>query len=45
VIEAWNKACEENSKTAKTALFNTWLQAGKNFSMLLDSQKNSEIKM
>ena len=43
VVEAWNKAVEENSKTAKTALFNTWMRAGKNFSMLLDIQRLIEF--
>jgi hypothetical protein len=38
VVQAWNKACEQNCKTAKTQLFNTWLQAGKEFSMLPDLQ-------
>ena len=39
VVDAWKKACEDNTKTAKTKLFNTWLQAGKDFSMLLAQQQ------
>lgn len=35
VVEAWKKAVTSNSKAGKTALFQTWCQAGGNWSLKL----------
>ncbi|CAL1157483.1 unnamed protein product [Cladocopium goreaui] len=34
VVEAWEAAVKTNTKAAKTALFEKWLKAGKNWSLL-----------
>ena len=36
IMKAWADACNSNSKTAKSALFETWLSAGKDWSLPLD---------
>eukprot|EP00435_Cladocopium_sp_Y103_P011811 s2095_g3.t1 len=40
VVEAWEAAVKNNTKAAKTSLFEKWLKAGKNWSLLvLESSK------